>query len=132
MATSQRVSSSIGSSCRTMSNSEKSVSTRMKISYALPCRRTANGCCSATLQFCPRVERRIAPFRRSTGLSFGPVRTFEETRHVATGTGTKEDPWQLKTPPGTSEYQMWLDDSADPPAIICQVGGTQLKYQKRA
>jgi hypothetical protein len=27
---------------------------------------------------------------------------------------------------------MWLDDSADPPAIICQVGGTQLKYQKRA
>ena len=51
---------------------------------------------------------------------------------MATGSGTKEDPWQLKTPPGTSEYQMWIDDSADPPAIVCQVGGTQLKYQKRA
>jgi len=49
-----------------------------------------------------------------------------------TGTGTKEDPWVLKTPPGTSEYQMYLDDAADPPAIICQVGGTQLKYDKRA
>jgi hypothetical protein len=51
---------------------------------------------------------------------------------MASGSGTQEDPWQLRTPPGTSEYQMWLDDSADPPAIICQVGGTQLKYQKRA
>ena len=48
------------------------------------------------------------------------------------GSGTKEDPWQLKTPPGTSEYTMWLDDTADPPVIVCQVGGTQLKYDKRA
>jgi uncharacterized protein DUF6855 len=51
---------------------------------------------------------------------------------MAKGSGTKEDPWQLKTPPGTSETLMWLDDATDPPAIICQVGGTQLKYQKRA
>ncbi len=51
---------------------------------------------------------------------------------MATGRGTKDDPWQLTTPPGTSAYQMWLDDSSDPPAIVCQVGGTQLKYQKRA
>ena len=48
------------------------------------------------------------------------------------GSGTREDPWQLKTPPGTSEYMMWLDDAYDPPAIVCHVGGTQLKYQKRA
>ena len=48
------------------------------------------------------------------------------------GSGTKEDPWVLKTPPGTSEYQMYLDDAADPPVIVCQVGGTQLKYDKRA
>src|SRR4026209_1818758 len=51
---------------------------------------------------------------------------------MASGSGTKADPWQLKTPPGTSEYQMWIDESSDPPAIVCQVGGTQLKYQKRA
>ena len=49
-----------------------------------------------------------------------------------TGSGTKADPWKLKTPPGTSEYQMYLDDAGDPPAIICQVGGTQLKYDRRA
>ena len=48
------------------------------------------------------------------------------------GSGTKDDPWVLKTPPGTSEYQMWRDDAADPPAIVCQVGGTRLLYDARA
>jgi len=47
---------------------------------------------------------------------------------VAVGEGTKEHPWNLKTPPGTSEYQMWRDESAEPPALVCQVGGTQLRY----
>ncbi len=41
---------------------------------------------------------------------------------MATGTGTKDDPWQLTTPPGSSAYQMWRDDTADPPVIVCQVG----------
>ncbi len=50
---------------------------------------------------------------------------------MATGNGTKDDPWQLVTPPGTSAYQMWRDESADPPALVCQVGGTQLRYQLR-
>ena len=47
---------------------------------------------------------------------------------MATGSGTKDDPWVLTTPPGTSGVPMWRDDAADPPAIVCQVGGTQLKY----
>ena len=51
---------------------------------------------------------------------------------MATGTGTKDDPWVLQTPPGTSEYRMWRDDAGDPPAIVCQVGATQLKYDARA
>jgi len=46
--------------------------------------------------------------------------------------GTKEDPWVLKTPPGTSEYIMYLDEAADPPAIVCVVGKTELRYDKRA
>ncbi|HYM51872.1 MAG TPA: hypothetical protein VEW45_00115 [Candidatus Dormibacteraeota bacterium] len=48
------------------------------------------------------------------------------------GSGTREDPWKLKTPTGTSEYQMYRDEAADPPAIVCQVGSTQLKYNIRA
>ena len=51
---------------------------------------------------------------------------------MASGSGTKADPWILKTPPGTGEYQMYRDDSADPPAIVCQVGSTQLRYHLRA
>ena len=50
---------------------------------------------------------------------------------MAIGTGTAEHPWSLKTPPGTSDYQMWRDESADPPALVCQVGKTQLRYQLR-
>ncbi len=46
-----------------------------------------------------------------------------------TGSGTKDDPWQLKTAPGTSEYTMYRDESADPPALVCQVGSTRLLYR---
>ncbi len=49
----------------------------------------------------------------------------------STAAGTKADPWKLKTPPGTSDYQMWKDTESDPPALVCQVGGTQLRYQWR-
>src|SRR3954452_20292637 len=51
---------------------------------------------------------------------------------TATGTRTKDDPLQLRTPPGTSEYTMYRDDSVDPPVIVCQVSGTRLGYQVRA
>ena len=47
---------------------------------------------------------------------------------TAIGSGTKDDPWVLKTAPGVSEYQMYRDASADPPELVCQVGGTQLRY----
>ena len=51
---------------------------------------------------------------------------------MATGSGTKDDPWQLKTPPGTSDYTMYRDDTADPPLIVCMVGTTKLTYLARA
>jgi hypothetical protein len=51
---------------------------------------------------------------------------------MATGSGTKDDPWVLNTPPGTSEYTMYRDESNDPPAIVCMVGTTKLLYQARA
>ncbi len=46
--------------------------------------------------------------------------------------GTKDDPWQLTTAPGTSEYTMYRDDAADPPALVCQVGSTRLSYRASA
>ena len=51
---------------------------------------------------------------------------------MANGSGTKEDPWVLRTPPGTSEYTTYRDEAADPPVIVCQVGSTTLKYLLRA
>jgi hypothetical protein len=51
---------------------------------------------------------------------------------MAQGDGTKARPWKLKTPSGSSEYTMWRDDSASPPAIVCLVGTTELRYQARA
>ena len=50
---------------------------------------------------------------------------------AANGSGTKDDPWVLKTPPGTSDYAMWRDEEADPPTLWCQVGSTKLGYQLR-
>ncbi len=46
--------------------------------------------------------------------------------------GTREDPWVLTTPPGSSEYSIYRDEEADPPALVCQVGSTTLKYRLRA
>jgi hypothetical protein len=51
---------------------------------------------------------------------------------MAKGTGTKDDPWQLTTAPGSSEYTMYKDESAEPPALVCQVGSTTLKYRLAA
>jgi hypothetical protein len=57
---------------------------------------------------------------------------YSMARTDVNGTGTREDPWKLKTPSGTSEYQMYRDEQADPPALICQVGSTKLTYHVRA
>jgi hypothetical protein len=44
--------------------------------------------------------------------------------------GTRESPWRLRTPPGTSEYQMYRDEPND--TIVCVVGKTTLGYRLRA
>ena len=46
--------------------------------------------------------------------------------------GTKENPWLLKTPSGSSDYQMYRDESANPPVLVCTVGATVLRYDLRA
>ena len=46
-------------------------------------------------------------------------------------TGTKEDPWKLKTPPNTSEYEMYKDEKDGKKVIVCVVGKTTLLYDYR-
>jgi Family of unknown function (DUF6855) len=49
----------------------------------------------------------------------------------AKGSGTKDKPWVLQTPPGTSEFEAYRDEEADPQALVVQVGQTQLRYHLR-
>lgn len=46
--------------------------------------------------------------------------------------GTKADPWKLQTPPGTSDYEMYLDEKDGKKIIVCTVGKTVLHYDARA
>ncbi len=42
--------------------------------------------------------------------------------------GTRDDPWQLVTAPGSSSYTMHREGDE----LVCQVGSTTLKYHARA
>ncbi|MEO9531458.1 MAG: DUF6855 family protein [Crocinitomicaceae bacterium] len=44
---------------------------------------------------------------------------------------TKDNPWQLKTPPGTSSYEMYMDEKDGVEIIVCVVGKTILHYDAR-
>lgn len=48
---------------------------------------------------------------------------------ITYGTGASDDPWILKTPPGSSEFHAWRDEDAN--ALVVQVGKTKLSYQLR-
>jgi hypothetical protein len=50
---------------------------------------------------------------------------------VPSGVGTKEKPWTLKTPSGQSEFVAFRDETLDPPALVVQVGKTELRYALR-
>jgi hypothetical protein len=44
---------------------------------------------------------------------------------------TKDNPWQLRTAPGTSEYTVHLDPKVGAPVLVCTVGKTVLLYDAR-
>lgn len=50
---------------------------------------------------------------------------------MPTAAGTKQNPWTLKTPSGSSEFQAYKDPAANPPALVVQVGKTELRYDLR-
>jgi hypothetical protein len=44
---------------------------------------------------------------------------------------TKDNPWKLKTPPQTSEYEMYITEKDGKEIIVCTVGTTVLHYDYR-
>jgi hypothetical protein len=47
------------------------------------------------------------------------------------GQGKRDNSWILKTPPGSSEFQAYRDETLDPPVLVVTVGKTVLHYQLR-
>jgi hypothetical protein len=47
------------------------------------------------------------------------------------GSGTRETPWILQTPPLSSEFEAFRDEALDPPALVVRVGKTELRYDLR-
>ena len=50
---------------------------------------------------------------------------------AGTGGGTRENPWTLFTPTGQSSFQAYRDEASVPPALVVQVGKTELRYALR-
>jgi hypothetical protein len=50
---------------------------------------------------------------------------------MAKGSGTRQSPWELKTPSGLSSYTAYRDEASSPPSLVVTVGSTTLRYQLR-
>jgi hypothetical protein len=51
---------------------------------------------------------------------------------TAPGSGTREDPWRLKTPSGQSDLEAYRDEASDPPALVVIAAKTEVRYLLRA
>src|SRR5580692_2377606 len=85
-----------------------------------------------TVRACGRPQRVAYHARRVVWRCHGQLDDpRNDGRCAMSGAGTAASPWQLKTPPGTSAFEAYRDPSADPPALVVQVGKTQLRYHLR-
>ena len=48
------------------------------------------------------------------------------------GDGNPDHPWALQTPSGGSQFTAYRDETCDPPALVVQVGKTELRYHLRS
>lgn len=53
------------------------------------------------------------------------------TEPISSGSGTKEDPWRLKTPPLSSDYTLHRDKKEGREMLVCTVGKSVLLYDAR-
>ncbi len=44
---------------------------------------------------------------------------------------TRENPWKLRTPPQSSEYEIYFDEKDGKELLVCVVGSTVLHYEAR-
>ncbi len=79
------------------------------------------------------MKAKATPAKKATTKAPTPTKVKAPTKAKAAGgeLGTRERPWVLKTPPGTSEFLMYRDETSDPPSLVCMVGTTELRYHLR-
>lgn len=79
-----------------------------------------------------KAKAKLAPKAKAKPAAKAKPQTAAKPKASAKqGDGSKEKPWQLKTPSGSSEYMMYRDDTQSPAALMCLVGSTTLGYQWR-
>ena len=76
-------------------------------------------------------EKKPAAIKKAAAKPAATAAAKPPTPGKVTGAGTRERPWQLKTPSQTSSFTAYRDEAADPPALVVQVGSTQLRYHLR-
>jgi hypothetical protein len=69
-----------------------------------------------------------APAKKSAPAPAAPKKTAARPSAAGGGAGTRAKPWKLETPPGTSEFVAFRDETLDPPALVVHVGKTELRY----
>ena len=65
-----------------------------------------------------RRPRKTSKRRKNAGNHSVTVTSALRIGRAAMAAGTKDDPWELTTPPGSSAYTMYRDDDTDPPARV--------------
>lgn len=71
----------------------------------------------------------MATKKTSSTETAAPTKAAPTKAAGAGGQGTAASPWQLKTPPLTSDYEAYRDEASG--SLVVQVGKTQLRYQLR-
>jgi hypothetical protein len=61
----------------------------------------------------------------------GPTEPLSPQPATVKGSGTRSAPWTLQTPSLSSEFAAFRDEALDPPALVVQVGKTDLRYHLR-
>jgi hypothetical protein len=76
----------------------------------------------------PKKKTAAAPKKAAAA----PKKAAPKATAGKSGGGTAASPWQLKTPPGSSDFEAYRDEESDPPTLVVTVGKTILKYHLRA
>ena len=76
----------------------------------------------------PKAARAKAKAKAAPAQAKGKAPSKQSKPAVA---GTRNNPWKLKTPSGSSAFEAFCDETLDPPALVVQVGKTELRYHLR-